>query len=264
MAEMTVFKSRTHRFTNFGSGVSGTGKRRQVMIGRVVLFILLAFPVFGFTDDRAFETVETRVFVKNTPDYLKGLYTNEGGMGTFQNALVDYRLGTLTTNIDLVRKSLQAFSNALSSSTNVFNITYYGLAFSSVMFITPNIFEKLPVLGQSFQTLDRAVELYPKHYLPHFYRSMMKLMAPSIVGGSEEVGLKDMEFVLSNMASIRRGNEYKAFIHFFYGIYWGEMKKDTLKAESFLSNADKLSESEEMKKNIAQYRKKYEEKRSRS
>lgn len=232
---------------------------------RFALILLFVVPVFIFAENTvSYEKVESRVFQGRTVETIRGLYTNGTALADFQNALVDYRLGNMTTNVDLIRKSQVILSNSLNASTNVFNITYYGLTWSSIAFLSPNIFEKLPSLGQTFSILDRAVELYPAHYLPHFYRSMMKLMAPSIVGGNEDTGLKDMEFVLSNMNTIRRDNDYKAFIHFFYAVYWGDMKRDYARADEFLSNAGKFAQSYDMKTNITRYQKKYGEKRGKS
>lgn len=235
------------------------------MIFRMITAFILIVPAYLFADNGAlYEKVESRVFQGQTAETIRGFYTNGFSLAGFQNALVDYRLGNMTTNVDLVRKSMTSLSNSLRDSTNVFTITYFGLAYSSVAFLTPNFFEKLPSLGQSFVLLDRAVDLYPGHYLPHFYRSMLKLMAPSIVGGSEETGLKDMEFVLSNMNTIRREDDYKAFIHFFYAVYWGDMKKDYPRADEFLSNANRFARSQDMISNINKYQKKYGEKRGKT
>lgn len=238
---------------------------------RFVSVLLLTAPVLLFAgvtgtseSDFPYVKVENRVFREKSVEAVRACYTNGFALADFQNALVDYRLGNMTTNVAPVRRCLALLSNSLLTGTNVFLITYYGVGFSSVAMLSPDFFEKLPALGRSFELLDRAVELYPGHYMPHFYRSMMKLMAPSIVGGDEQTGLRDMEFVLSNMGGIRRDGDYRAFIHFFYAVYWGDMKKNYDRADEFLLNARRAAKSDDMISNINVYRKKYGEKRGKA
>ncbi|OHD74349.1 MAG: hypothetical protein A2355_09590 [Spirochaetes bacterium RIFOXYB1_FULL_32_8] len=196
---------------------------------------LFAEEVFS---EKECQEIEEVVFKSNTVEYIKSLYTNNEGVGKFQNALVSYRLGNQMTNYDYMKKSFDSFEAISKEGTNVFTISYMGVAHSGLAMLCMNPVEKLDHLKKALTILDKSVALYPDHYLPHFYRGMMNLFVPGFLGGKEDIGTNDIEFVLNKMPEINRNNEFKGFIYFIYAIYWGEMKKKYSKALDLIAFAE--------------------------
>ncbi len=172
--------------------------------------------------DQALINIEKKVFEKNTSQYVQGFLNDSTEESLrFQNALACYRLGNLLTNEGYTRKSLDGFHSLLLIQTNVFYLSYLALAYGS----QAQFHNQLKAMKTSLNLLDRAVELYPDHYMPRFYRGMMLLFIPGIAGGNKKQGQIDMEIVLAQINTIPRNDDYKAMVYFMYGAYWGHRKK---------------------------------------
>lgn len=207
---------------------------------KTTLFILLLLPAYLFADDETlFRSIEEKVFSTNSPGVLASLPTPDGSSSAelFQQGLLEYQLGNLTTNSDRMRKSVSLLEKSAAFSTNVFNLSYLGIAHTGVTMLSGNMLEKSDHLGKAFQALDRSVELFPNHYLPRFYRSLLNLMVPGVFGGKQEKGVEDMDFVLARVDSIERKPGFKAFMVFMYANWLGEKGRDYPRAIALLDRA---------------------------
>lgn len=211
----------------------------------------------------AYDRIEEEVFTPTNADAVRAFIGNAAGeTDRFRNALAYYRLGNMASNVEPVRSGIREMETLLSNgTTNAHILAYYAILFSGVTMFSPNIFEKLPALNRSFETLDRAVELYPDHFLPRFFRATLKLMVPGIFGGNESAGREDMDWVIARMDEIRRRDNFKAMIYLFYAVYWGDRRRDYGRALDYLAAAKRHAETADMKGAIETNTRKYSGKR---
>lgn len=185
-----------------------------------------------------FEEVEERIFSYNDDDQLEILQSIDLDMsypeGKFEAALVYYRLGNLMTNADYNQKTIDILEEMLEQQTNVYIISYLGIAYAT----RAQLFGMLKQLTYSLKAmkyLDRAVEFYPDSYVPRLYRGMLYIFIPGLFGGDVDTGQQDMEFVIDLLPELEKDDEYKSFVYFMYGIYWGEKEKDYQNAVKYLT-----------------------------
>lgn len=224
---------------------------------KIISLLFLAAMAYSYTD-RDYERVENLVFGTNKLEAVRGFMTDGSGIGTFQNALVHYRIGSMTTNVEHIKKSIALLAGVLSNGTNVFPLAYYGIAHSGLSLTSPNPLEKADGINKALSILNNAVSLYPAHYLPRFYRGILLLYVPGFLGGNEDQGVKDMEFVMKQVPTLKRDPDFKAFLYMFYGLYWGEKKKNYSRALPLMQNSLSMALNTNMITNILKYKTNYE------
>ncbi len=201
--------------------------------------LLLLLPVYAAASVSDYERIETSVFGETDREravpLLRTMITGGSSqLDRFRDALTYYRIAEITTNRDLNQKCIDILQGLCAEVTNVYVFCYLGAAYASRgRFLGP--IGGVSMAGKAKEYFDFAVTIDPAHYLPRFYRGMFNLFMPGLLGGNEQQGVRDMQIVLNQMDSIHRENDYKAFIYFINGIYWGEKKKDYAKALDFLN-----------------------------
>jgi hypothetical protein len=210
--------------------------------------------MMAFADLRDYERIETRVFAQADRSLavsdVNSLITGGASqLQRFQDALAYYRIAEITTNKDMNEKSISILEGLCRETTNVYVFSYLGVAYASRSRFLGTV-GGLSAAKKAKSCFDFAVSISPGHYLPRFYRGMYNLFVPAIFGGDEQQGVRDMQIVLNQMDSIRREDDYKAFIYLINGIYWGDKKKDYVKALVLLNRSKLMADDEQLLKAI--------------
>jgi hypothetical protein len=192
--------------------------------------LMLAFSISigkPFASDDEYKKIEEYVFKAKTIQALKEIKTDGADpLGKFQAALVYYRYGNMTTNVSYTKKSVKLLTDLCKSEKNVYTYTYLGVAYATLAQFDPDPFKKIEAGTQAKTMFELAVKRFPDHYLPRFYRAMIYLFLPGFAGGDEKTGLNDMKFVIEKLPTSDARPEFKGFVYFIYGVYWGEKKND--------------------------------------
>jgi hypothetical protein len=229
-------------------------------LSAVFLFILTFMVNSAIANEEdAFRVIEEKVFSTNQASVLLSMEESQDSSSAeaFRQGLVEYRLGNMTTNAGRIQKSIGWLEKSVGLGTNVFNLSYLGIAHTGVVLLSGNPIEKSDHLGKAFEVLNRSVELFPDHYLPRFYRSLLNLMVPGVFGGKEEKGIEDMNFVLSRIDTIDRNPPFKAFMVFMYANWLGEKGKDYGRAVALLDRAASWATDKKFLENIEKKRKEF-------
>ena len=194
-----------------------------------------------------FETIEEKIFLQKSLQELWNIGTNSTGLsGEYQNAMVLFRIGSMTTNPAYIAQATRVLEKLDNSSKNVFIKTYLGLFYT--MQARGGL--DLGMLDKGLKTLNFAVTLWPTHYLPRFFRGMLLLFIPDLTGKNEERGVSDMQVVLNQLPTLNRSDEYKGFVYFFWAIYQGEKKKNYTEALKYMQYAQPLVSDSKLKESI--------------
>lgn len=214
------------------------------------MLLFLSLPLSLQALSNPFEKIENKVFKENSVEYVQSFLT--GGVSEldrFQDGLVYYRLGNITTNRAQTERAISTFESLLSGSTNVYSLSYLGLGFSSLARFEKGMSAQISQTKKALAVFNRAIELYPDHYLPRLYRGLILLFLPGIMGGNEKQGRADMAIVLAQLEGLSRDGDYKSFVYFMYASYWG-YKKKYQSALDYAAKALPLAKDERMVKAI--------------
>lgn len=211
---------------------------------RVYFAMLLLFPALGWAGTEEYARIESRTFDvadrSRVVPVMRSLIT--GGpapTARFQDALAYYRIAEATTNKELNQRSIDLLERLSREVSNVYVFSYLGAAYASKSKFLGPVFGA-SLASRAKECFDTAVRLDPAHYLPRFYRGMFYLFLPGVFGGDEALGLADMRVVLGQMETIERDDDYKAFIYFIYGVYWGDKKHDYAAGLKYMKLCDSL------------------------
>jgi tetratricopeptide (TPR) repeat protein len=211
-------------------------------------FFLVSMALPLFADNLAYEKVEDYVFKENTLEYVYSIPTNTRGYpGQFQRALVNYRIGEMTTNSEYIMKAVKILESLTHNVSNVYTFGYLGVCYAS---LTRTGGGRIRNARRALNALDTAVGIDPAHYLPRFYRGMMLVFMPAILGGNEEKGVADLDIVVKQIPSINRNNDYKAFLYFFYAYILGERLNRYSDALIYIDKSLGFAEDEEFRARI--------------
>lgn len=219
----------------------------------VAVFILMSAPLFSesLSDYKA---AETQFYEAET---LADIASFQNSSFAFEKALYYYKKGSVETNESAYRQSSELLETELSGTTNVYLLSYYGISKMGESMIAGLFGGGTALFREGKAALDKALSLYPAHYLPNIYCGMLYGFIPEISGGDSDLADECFSTGVSQLSESEFPDRFLAFSYAIYGVFLGEKQKEYEDAVYYLKLArGYLDETADLDDRIAKYEKK--------